>query len=112
MRSDEPFIAIFFKGISIVTVLFAIWLGAYDSNATIMTAIYLGFGAAPAAWWMGSVIQLLSRIADNGTLARPQAAPRAEAPVKQQAAPAAAAKLFVKKPVEDDGAGEVPTFKL
>jgi hypothetical protein len=112
MRSDEPFIAIFFKGISIVTVGIAIFLGATEHDTGIALAVWLMLGAAPAAWWMGSVIQLLSRIAENGTLARPQTAPRAEAPVKPQSSASGASKVFVKKASDDDGTGEVPTFKL
>jgi hypothetical protein len=103
MKTEEPFIALFFKGLSIVVCFIALFTAATGGAAGIITAAYLLLGAAPAAWWMGEVVALLGRIAANGEarvstrlLARPEPA-------------ASGGKIFKAKP-EDDGG--VPTIKL
>lgn len=68
-NQEEPFVALFFKGLAIIMILIALCLLVMMGVPGVILGLYLVLGAAPIAWWMGAVLALLAKIARNGEVA-------------------------------------------
>lgn len=108
--SDEPFVAVFFKGLAILSIIGGIFQMFTGGAAGIVTGLYSILGAAPLAWWMGAVLALLHRIA-TASETRAEGCPTQ--PAKSATAPPASSRsiLTAVAPM-GDASTEVPSYKI
>jgi len=66
-ESETPLIAGIFKLLSGISGLVGLWM-IFGTTYGMMAGLGLLFTSVPLLWWMGAVIELLARIANNGSV--------------------------------------------
>lgn len=129
--SEEPLVAIIFKALAFIATLMAvvsfvqgmaagsvpasadavqIARAAVERSGNFLWA-YVSAGAALSLWWMGSVLALLSRIADAGE-ARMEIRAETRSPQSPAGSFATKSILAAVKVTDEPVVGEVPSYKL
>lgn len=107
-KFEQPFIAIYFKALSVVCVTGALFALLASGGLAASVYLYVIFGCAPIMWWMGELVSLLARIASRPTASEP----KGESKPSRAELEAMLGGPAKKRKDDDDDSGGVPKYTL
>ena len=105
-KQETPFIAQFFKGLSLMILMWGVVLCVL---LQLERGLLMIFGAGPCLWWMGEVIDFLAQIARKGVTAAPVPVQAAAPPSRKDLESMIGSQKTVRRESEEEAP---PTFQL